>query len=646
MRSTSLAVLFTAASSTTTLLTGCTDRPSESPSVADSRPISLTVDTTDPAHSLFHAHLVIPAHAGVMTLAYPQWIPGEHMPTGAVVNVVDLHITAAGKTVAWRRDLEKMFEIAVTVPEGAASLEVDFDYVNAIGPVTSLGNASSTHALVLEWNRVVMYPKGAKVSSIPVDAHLKLPAGWSYATALATRSDASKSGGTIDFRQVSLETLVDSPLLAGQYHRTFDLGNPHGAHHTVEVVAESAEALEVPPEVVQGWKNLVIEATALFGARHYDSYRFLMPLSDGIEAGRSGLEHHQSSLDGLGERNYLDEDKRRANSDLLPHEYAHSWDGKYRRPRGLATPDYQTPMHDELLWVYEGLTEYLGTILTARSGLGTAAEAEQNVALFADYLKNVGRDWRPVIDTAIASQLLRETPTRGSSRRRHQDYYVEGALVWLEADVIIRQRSHGTRSLDDFCQRFFGGKDSGAEVRPYDLEEVLSTLNGVQAYDWRAFFDARIYQVATQVPLNGIEGSGYRLAYVDKETDMVKSYEAADEYATYSSSLGFSVDDDGNKLGEVRAGSPADRAGLLSGAKLVAVDGRKYSKQVMKDALERARTTKEPIELLVSADDFYRTVKVDWHGGERYATLERDPSRPDLLAKILAPRVVKLGGAK
>ena len=567
------------------------------------------------------------------------------MPVGPLVNVVDLHVSSGGKELAWRRDLERAPEVAITVPAGASSVDVDFDYVNAAGAGTWLGNAESSHTLILDWNRVVMYPLGVPVSALRVDARVKLARGWSQATALETVADRSAGGGTVDFRPVSLETLVDSPLIAGEHLRTYDLGTQRGARHFASVVADNAEDADVPPEVVDGWKRLVVEASALFGARHYDAYRFLVVVSDVVEDGEVGLEHHQSSLDGYRRRGLLDEDPRRTDFDLLPHELAHSWDGKHRRPRGLATADFQAPMHDELLWVYEGLTEYLGLVLSARSGLAPPADVESELAAFAAELGAPARQWRSLLDTAIASPLLREPPTRGKSLRRVQDYYTEGALIWLEADVIIRQQTHGARSLDDFCQRFFGGKDTGAVMRPYDLDEVLTTLNAVASHDWRAFFDARVYQVAPHVPLGGVEGAGWRLAYVAEKPDLLKP--GGQPRARRLRELARLQREEGERRDRGRAQrQPGRQGGLLGGAKLVAVDGRKYDAQVMKDALARARTSTAPIELLVEADDAFRTVKVDWHGGERYPALERDPSKPDLLAKILAPRVVKLGGAK
>jgi predicted metalloprotease with PDZ domain len=463
---------------------------------------------------------------------------------------------------------------------------------------------------------------------------VRLPKGWSYATALTV---AGEHDGSVEFRPVSLETLVDSPLIAGQYFKSFDVGVQHGAPHFVDVAADSPEGLAVPAEAVDSWRRLVAEANALFGARHYESYHFLVTASDHLWI---GLEHHASSEEGMKERGLVDADLRRVNGDFMAHEYAHSWDGKYRRPRGLATPDYQEPMRGDLLWVYEGLTEYLGWVLASRSKAWTLDDARTFLAGAIVDLDKPGRQWRPVVDTAVAAQILWGAGGAGSSLRRSADYYYEGQLVWLEADVAIRQRTNGARSLDDFCQRFFGKADGPPEVRPYDLDEVTRTLDGVATNDWKGFFDARIYRIAPRVPLGGVEGAGYKVVYTDKKPEFLGLEEKAGKSSSYWESLGFYLNEE-NALGDVLAGSPASKAGLVAGMKVVAVDGRKYSSEVMKEALARAKTSTTPIALLTESNELYETHAVDWHGGERYRVLERDTSKPDLLEQILAPKVTK-----
>jgi predicted metalloprotease with PDZ domain len=408
------------------------------------------------------------------------------------------------------------------------------------------------------------------VSSLTVNARIRLPKGWSYATALTATGEHD---GSVEFRPVSLETLVDSPLIAGQYFKSFDVGVQRGAPHFVDVAAETPDGLAVPPEAVDAWKRLVAEANALFGARHYESYHFLVTASDHLWI---GLEHHASSEEGLRERSLVDADLRRADGDFLAHEYAHSWDGKYRRPRGLATPDYQEPMRGDLLWVYEGLTQYLGQVLAARSRTWSLEDAKTALAAAVVNLDTPGRQWRPLIDTAVAAQILWGTPGAGASLRRQVDYYDEGQLIWLEADVIIRQKTGGARSLDDFCQRFFGKADGPPEVRPYDLDEVIRTLDGVAPSDWRGFFDARIYRIAPQVPLGGIEGAGYKVVYTQKKPELLGIWEKASKYSSYWESLGLTLTEE-NVVRDVFAGGPASKAGVVAGMKVVAIDGHKYS---------------------------------------------------------------------
>jgi predicted metalloprotease with PDZ domain len=614
------------------LASGCAELPAAAAPPPAPGPIVLTVDATDAPRALIHAHLTIPARPGEMTLAYPKWIPGTHGPTGQLANLVDFRVSAGGRPIPWRRDSEYLYEVKVTVPAGTSAIDVDLDAFSPPAAVPD-GALATQHVLALEWNRVVVYPTGVHVSALTVDARVRLPKGWSYATALPT---AAEHDGSVDFRPASLETLVDSPLIAGLYFKSFDVGVQRGAPHFVDVAAETPDGLAVPQETVDSWKRLVAEANALFGARHYESYHFLVTESDHLWI---GLEHHASSEEGLKERGLVDADQRRANGDYMAHEYAHSWDGKYRRPRGLATPDYQEPMRGDLLWVYEGLTQYLGWVLASRSRTWSLDDARAVLADAIVDLDQPGRKWRPLIDTAVAAQILWGlSGSAGASIRREVDYYYEGQLIWLEADVLIRQKTGGARSLDDFCQRFFGKADGPPEVRPYDLEEVIRTLDGVAANDWKGFFDARIYRIAPQVPLGGVEGAGYKVVSSDKKPEFLAAEEKAFKFTTYGESLGFSLNED-NVVRDVLAGSPASKAGLVAGMKIVAVDGHKYSSDVMKDALARARTSSAPIALLTEVNEFYATYAVDWHEGERYRVLERDPSKPDLLEAILAPKV-------
>ncbi len=591
-------------------------------------PLELAVDATDVARGLYHAHLRVPARPGELVLAYARWIPGEHAPTGPAANLLGPRIAANGKPLAWRRDAERVFEIHVTVPAGVTTLDLDYDVATPSSGVFSGARSVTPKLLDLAWNQVVLYPKGPALDHVTVTASLKLPAGWKHASALPA---ASETGGVVSYKTVTLETLIDSPVVAGEHFKTFDLGTSHGAPHQLSMVADSEEALVAPEATLAAWKKLVVEAHALFGARHYDDYRFLLTASDSVDA--FGLEHHASSDNRVRERSLIDDDLRRGFGGLLSHEYVHSWNGKYRRPKGLVSPTLQEPMKGELLWVYEGLTSYLGWVLAARSGLASLDDARAELALSAGYLDQPGRKWRPLVDTADASQLLIGASQNGASLRRGLDYYPEGLLIWLEVDVTIREASGGKKSLDDFCRAFFGGTDTGADVRAYDLDELVKTLDGVVAHDWKGFFQDRVYKVADAVPLGGITHGGWKLAYTDKKPELLSAWEKMDKTEYLGDSLGFSLGENG--VGTVVEGSPAAKAGVASGMKLVAVDGRKYSSEVLKDAIARAKSRPAPIELLVEQSEFYRTLKVEWHGGERWWGLEREPAKADLLAKIL-----------
>ena len=465
-------------------------------------PVKLDVDATDVARKVLHARLQIPAQPGTLTLVYPKWLPGDHAPTGPITDLVGLKMSAAGKTVEWRRDAVDMYALVVELPAGASTLDVALDYLSPPGADGSASGASATAQLAdISWSDALLYPKGVKASEIQYAATLRLPEGWQFGTALVP---ANQTGNLIQFEPVSLETLVDSPVVAGAHFRTLDLTPGGQLPHFLHIVADSAAALEMKPEDGRHFSHLVAETGALFGARHYRAYHFLLTLSDHVA--HFGLEHHESSDNRQCEKYLIDADLLKLRAALLPHEMVHSWNGKYRRPTGLATPDFQQPMRGELLWVYEGLTDYLGDVLAARCGLWTDEDFRQSLALEAARLdRQPGRTWRPLVDTTVAAQLLYDARKEGSAWRRSVDFYEEGVLIWLEADVLIRQQSQGRRSLDDFCRRFCGGPSGPPRVVPYTLDDVLAALNEVSPRDWRQFFQARVYDIDLRAPLGGVE---------------------------------------------------------------------------------------------------------------------------------------------
>jgi predicted metalloprotease with PDZ domain len=597
-------------------------------------PITLQVDATEAPRHLIHAHLNIPVSPGPLSLYYPKWIPGEHGPTGPIVNMADLKLTAGGQPVAWQRDGVEMYTLHCTVPEGARALDVDFDFLAPTENQGFTGGASTTSNLaVINWNQLLLYPAGKPASGWSYKASLRLPTGWKHGTALPIENE---SADLLQFKPVSLERLIDSPVAAGRYLRAIPL-TAGPTPHEIDLVADSEAALQMPDSDIAGYKRLVAETGAIFGARHYGHYNFLFTLSDHVAS--FGLEHHESSDDRVPERTLLDESSRKAAADLLPHEFFHSWNGKYRRPAGLATPDYQAPMKGELLWVYEGLTDYYGNILTARTGLWTPEDYREFLADTAAALDNEpGRTWRPLADTAVEAQILYNAPGEAFSSRRGTDFYPEGDLIWLEADTIIRDRTGGKRSLNDFCRRFHGGQDSAPMVKPYDFDEVVRTLNEVAPYDWGGFLTERLTSTSPHAPLGGIVNGGWKLVYTEAPNSYSKIQEQFGKFTNFFLSLGFGLKEDGG-IGDVVAGSPAALAGMGPGIKLVAVNGRKWSADLLRDALHAAKSSKEPIELLAENGEFYRTYRLDYHGGERYAHLVRDETKPDLLSEILKPDV-------
>lgn len=593
--------------------------------------ITIAVDASEAPRKILHAHLSIPASPGPLTLMYPKWIPGEHGPTGPITDLAGLKLSAGGKPIPWRRDDVEMYAFHIEVPAGAAAVDVSLDFLLPAAVAGFSSAASATGRLaVISWNQVLLYPQGAASDQLTYSASLRLPEGWKYGTSLPV---ADESGGTIKFKPVSLTTLVDSPVIAGSRFRSIKLTEGEGPSFQIDVVSDSTEALMMSPDDIAHYKRLVAETEALFGARHYQHYHFLYTLSDYVA--HFGLEHHESSDDRVAERTLIDPSLRKYNAGLLPHEFVHSWNGKYRRPAGLATPNYEQPMKGELLWVYEGLTEYLGDILTPRSGLWSPEEYRDNLARIASYLDRYpGRTWRPLQDTTVAAQLLYNASSAWAALRRGVDFYDEGELIWLEADVIIRQKTNGTRSLDDFCKRFHGGQNTPPMVKPYTFDDVVNTLNDVAVYDWRGFLTTRLNSTEAHAPLGGITGAGWKLVYTDVQGDYLKAYQEATKTADFSFSIGLRVGEEGSII-DVVPGTVAALAGVGPGMKMTAVNGRHYSLPVLCEAVRAAKSLPEPIELLIENGELVKTYKLDYHDGERFPHLERDSSKPDLLEQII-----------
>jgi predicted metalloprotease with PDZ domain len=588
-------------------------------------PITLTVDATQVPRKLIHAKLVMPVQPGPLTIYYPKWLPGAHGPDGPITDLTGLKFEADGKAIPWRRDLLDVFTFHVDVPQGATQLHVSYDYIEPDG------FSATDKLLALEWNEVVLYPAGSPAKDLTYETKLLLPEGWRFGTALPV---ASQSGNEISFKPISLNLLVDSPVIAGEYYRSIDLTPPgEPIHHEIDMIADSEAALKMSPEVQRSMVNLVAESGKLFGTRHYRDYHFLLTLSDHVM--HFGLEHHESNDSRLPERTLLTPAAGVLVGGLLPHEFAHSWNGKFRRPADLATPDFEEPMEDDLLWVYEGLTEYLGPLLAARSGLFTQEQYHEYLANAAAMLgpARPGRTWRPLLDTAVAVGGFGYGGRGWTNWRRTTDYYDEGDLMWLEVATIIHQVTNGQKSIDDFCRVFHGGANNGPELKTYTFDDLVNTLNQVAPYDWAAFFHQHLNSTSPEMPEGGIQKAGWDVEFNDQPLHLPGRHGAkSDVY-----SIGLQLGEDGAVEDSV-VGSPAFDAGISSGMKIVGVNGRLYTSDVLQDAIKEAKDGSAPISLLVVDDDHYQTSTVNYHGGERYPHLVRDNTKPDYLDDLIKPR--------
>ncbi len=597
---------------------------------ADGPTITLSVDASDAPRKMMHAQLRIPAKPGTLTLYYPKWIPGEHGPTGPITDLTGLKFTAGAKTLKWRRDLLDGYTFHVEVPSGEREVTANLDYASPAStqPGYTAGLSATEKLYIVNWNALLLYPAGYPSDQLIYDASLRMPAGWKFGSSLHV---AKQSGADVHFSPVSLTMLVDGPVLTGEFLKVVPLSTENPPAE-LDLAADSAVALEAPSEVWEHWRNLVKQAGLLFGARHYRDYHFLLTLSDHVA--HFGLEHHESNDSRIGERSLIEEDGRKESAGLLPHEYVHSWNGKYRRPADLATPDYEQPMQTDLLWVYEGLTSYLGDVLSARSGERTPSLARDALAqIAADLDHRSGRPWRDLQDTADGVPSMQDAPHAWSDYRRGLDYYDEDVLNWLWADVIIRQQTKDAKSLDDFCKLFHGAPSGPPMVKPYNFDDVVNALNQVAPYDWRAFWTERLTNHGPRAPLGGVEGSGWKLVYDGTPSELDHAENADGKKLDSRYSLGLSLNDEG-VVKDTIEGMIAAKAGIGPGMKIVAVNGRRLSSDIWRDAIRTSKNSSSPIELIVENTEYFRVVKLDYHDGEKYPHLIRDESKPDLLSEI------------
>jgi predicted metalloprotease with PDZ domain len=600
-------------------------------------PITIAVDATGAAQKVLHAELSIPAKPGPLTLYYPKWMPADHSPDGPIWNVAGLQFSAAGKSIPWTQDDVDMYAFHLDVPKGADSVTTKLDFLlSSPGPTIDFSASGTAQLFVLMWNQVVLYPSGWPASQITFQPKLTVPKGWTSHTALPI---AEQSSETIIFKPVALDLLIDSPVQAGAYTKVIPLTPGKNPSHEIDLAADSNSALDLPPVLIDNYKHLVEEAQALYQSHHYREYHFLLTLSDNIM--ELGQEHHESSDDRVPANALSDSNRRLLGADLLPHEFTHSWNGQYRRPEGLATPDFQQPMKGELLWVYEGLTTYLGTVLAARSGLRNAEQTREHIALLASTLDHrAGRTWRSLENTSRAAQILYFAPSEWTSYRRGTDFYPESVLVWLDADVTIRKLTEGRRSLDDFCRTFLGGSEAMPVVKTYNFDDLVTAMNDVAAYDWRSFFLERLQSVDTHAPLGGIRGGGWHLTYNDEPNQMIAASQATPGPVDYTASIGVLIKSDGT-VQDAIPGMPAYQSGVRPYTRILAVNGRQFSVEELNKTLVELKTRTGPITLLISSAGFVESHDIDYHGGPRYPHLIRDDAARDYLNEILKPRATQ-----
>jgi len=596
--------------------------------------LKLAVDATDLDRKIWNVTTTMPvSKAGDFVFLYPQWVPGGHSPRNDLDKLAGLVVTANGKRLPWTRDVVSVHAFHVDVPAGVSEIQISYQFLTAVEG--KVGRIEVTPEMLnLQWLQVAMYPAGYYTRRIPIEASVKLPEGWKLATALET---ASTEGQVTTFKPTTVETLVDSPIFAGKYFKSVELDPTGPVPVRLNMVADSPELLEAKPEQIQIHKDLVQQAYKLYGAHHYDHYDFLVALSDKL--GGIGLEHHRSSENRVAPKYFTEWDKNFVGRDLLSHEYTHSWNGKFRRAADLFTPNLNVPMRDSLMWVYEGQTQYWGYVLAARSGLMTKQQTLDAIAATAAaYDNRRGRDWRPVQDTTNDPIIASRKPLSWLSWQRSEDYYSEGQLVWLDADTLIREKTGGKKSLDDFAKAFFGVDNGSYVVRTYTFDDVVAALNGVVANDWATFLKTRIQEVQEKAPLEGLARGGYKLVYVDTPSEYLKSAEGKAKNTPLSYSLGLTVGSDG-VLTDVQWGGPAFKAGLTQGLTVVAVNGEQFDGDKLKAAVKAAaKPDGQLVELLIKDGGRYRMVKIDYRGGLRYPRLERIAGAPDRLGDILTPR--------
>jgi len=593
-------------------------------------PITIAVDATQVSRRILHAKLVFPVSPGPLTLYYPKWLPADHSPDGPVWNLAGLKFSSAGQEIPWLQDDVDMYAFHIVVPEGKSSVVASLDFlISAPGPTIDFSASGAANLFILMWNQLLLYPKGWPASELTFLPTLTLPSDWKFSTSLPVRN---RSGNTISFAPVALDLLVDSPVQSGQFMRVFPLSPAGSPPQELDVLSDDAWALDIPSDLVDHYKRLVAEADAVFNSHHFRDYHFLLTLSDNVM--ELGQEHHESSDDRVKQHTLVDPNARLLMADLFPHEFSHSWNGQYRRPEGLATPNFQEPMKGDLLWVYEGLTEYLGTVLTARSGLLTSSQSHDRLAIIAsDMDHRAGRRWRSLQNTANAAQILYFSVPEWSSYRRATDFYPESVLIWLEVDSTIRKLTTDRKSMDDFCRVFYAGHEGEPVIKTYTFADLVSTLKEIAPNDWEAFFRSRLDGTAGS-PTGGLLKSGWRVIYNNEPNEVMQAAGEVSGAGDFTSSIGLRVNRDGVVTDSI-PGMPAFESGISPYFKIIGVKDSQFSVDELRRAVRDSAINPSPIEVLTENSGKLELHKIQYHGGSQFPHLERVDSSPDYLGEIL-----------
>ncbi len=595
--------------------------------------IDLDVDASDVVRGIFRVRERVPVTvAGPMTLLYPEWHPGKHAARGAINLLAGLEIRASGQPIPWRRDPVNVYAFHVDVPAGVQALDLTFQYVSPTQ--ANQGRIAVTREMLnLQWETVLLYPAGHYAARIRFAPTLRLPEGWLFAGAL---DGAVTEGASTRFAETDLETLVDSPLFAGRYSRIVELDPGAARPVRLSMFADRPDQLAATDSQLAPHRNLVKQAYRLFGSQHFDHYDLLLAITERM--GGIGLEHHRSSENAVGGGYFTDWERASSERDLLAHEFTHSWNGKFRRPADLWTPNYETPMRGSLLWVYEGMTQYWGQVLSARAELRSKQQALDLLALnVAAFDSRVGREWRALVDTTLDPIISSRRPAPWVSWQRNEDYYNEGLLIWLDADTLIRERTRGRSSLDDVARAFFGIDDGSWVPSTYTRDDVIAALNAVLPYDWAGFLAARVDAVGAEAPLDGIARGGYRLVYKTERNSYQRDSEGYNKNSSFMYSIGLAFGESGN-ISQVQWDGPAFNEGITVGTQAVAVNGVAFSADALRRAIAAAASDGTPLELLLKNGDQYRSVTLNYRDGLKYPHLERVEGSADLLGDILAPR--------